>query len=195
MKELTWPTKTHELVTRFFDSTVWNEFDFRDDDIVIGTYAKSGTTWMQQIVGQLIFNGASDVEIHALSPWLDLRITDQAKAFADLEAQRNRRFIKTHLPLDALVYSPRAKYIYVARDGRDAVWSFYNHHANMTPEALGKLNDGTDRLGPQVDQPAASMRQYFLEWLERDGYPIWPFWTHIRGWCGAAHLPNLLVVH
>jgi hypothetical protein len=47
-----------------------------------------------------------------------------------VEAQTHRRFLKTHLPLDALVFSPKAKYIYIGRDGRDVVWSMYNHHAN-----------------------------------------------------------------
>jgi len=28
------------------DSTIWNEFKFRDGDVVISTYAKAGTTWM-----------------------------------------------------------------------------------------------------------------------------------------------------
>jgi len=37
------------------DSTVWNEFQFREDDIIIGTYAKSGTTWTQQIIPILDF--------------------------------------------------------------------------------------------------------------------------------------------
>ena len=52
-----YPRKTRELHNHHFDSTIWNDFAFRDDDIVIATYAKSGTTWMQQIVGQLIFDG------------------------------------------------------------------------------------------------------------------------------------------
>jgi aryl sulfotransferase len=38
-----WPAKTRELHNHHFDSTIWNDFAFRDDDIVIGTYAKSGT--------------------------------------------------------------------------------------------------------------------------------------------------------
>jgi hypothetical protein len=36
------------------DSRRWNDFRFRDGDIVIGTWAKSGTTWTQQIISQLI---------------------------------------------------------------------------------------------------------------------------------------------
>ena len=39
------------------DSTIWNDFQFRDDDIIIGTWSKSGTTWLQQIVSQLLFEG------------------------------------------------------------------------------------------------------------------------------------------
>ena len=50
------PRKTRELHSHHFDSTIWNDFPFRDDDIVIATYAKSGTTWLQQIISQLLFN-------------------------------------------------------------------------------------------------------------------------------------------
>ena len=59
-----WPVKTRELHNHHFDSTAWNDFAFRDDDIVIATYAKAGTTWTQQIVGQLVFGGADDVPVH-----------------------------------------------------------------------------------------------------------------------------------
>ena len=45
---------TRELHNHHFDSTIWNDLQFRDDDIVISTYAKSGTTWVQQIVAQLL---------------------------------------------------------------------------------------------------------------------------------------------
>ncbi len=52
------------------DSTNWNDFQFRDDDIIIGTYAKSGTTWTQQIVGQLAFNGDPNLAVGEMSPGL-----------------------------------------------------------------------------------------------------------------------------
>jgi len=111
-----WPRKTRELQNHHFDSTIWNDFHFRDDDIVIATYGKSGTTWTQQIVGQLMFNGSEEVAMNELSPWLDLRVPPKAIKLPMVEAQTNRRFLKTHLPVDALVFSPKAKYIYVGRD-------------------------------------------------------------------------------
>ena len=69
-----WPTKSRELHSHHFDSTIWNDLSFRDDDIVIATYAKAGTTWMQQILGQLLFDGDPDLNVAAMSPWLDLRV-------------------------------------------------------------------------------------------------------------------------
>jgi hypothetical protein len=74
MSEVQWPLKGRELHNHHFDSTVWNDFQFRDDDIVIATYGKSGTTWVQQIVSQLIFNGAEGVPVAEISPWVDLRL-------------------------------------------------------------------------------------------------------------------------
>ena len=53
METMTLPKKTRELHNHHFDSTIWSDFKFRDDDIIIATYAKSGTTWLQQIVSQL----------------------------------------------------------------------------------------------------------------------------------------------
>jgi aryl sulfotransferase len=52
------PVKTRELHSHHFDSTIWNDLRFRNDDIVIAAYAKSGTTWVQQMVAQMIFGGA-----------------------------------------------------------------------------------------------------------------------------------------
>ena len=53
------PRKTREIQNVIIDSTRWNGFKFRNDDIVISTYGKSGTTWTQQIVGELIFRGTA----------------------------------------------------------------------------------------------------------------------------------------
>jgi aryl sulfotransferase len=190
-----WPRKIRELHNHHFDSTVWNDFRFRDDDIVIATYAKSGTTWVQQIIAQLIFNGAEDLEVAEMSPWLDLRVPPKDVKLAAVEAQRHRRFLKTHLPVDALVFLPKAKHLYIGRDGRDVVWSMYNHHANANELWYQALNDTPGRVGPPIGPPPASIRQYFLEWLEGDGHPWWPFWENVRSWWEIRHLPNVLLLH
>ena len=89
--EVAWPRKTREMHSHHFDSTAWNGFRFRDDDIVIATYAKSGTTWMQQIVAQLIFDGAEGLAVAEMSPWVDLRVPAAEEKLAGLEAQGHRR--------------------------------------------------------------------------------------------------------
>ena len=72
--QIDWPIKTRDIHNHHMNSTVWDSFKFRDDDIVLATYAKSGTTWTQQILTQLIFNGAEGIETSKISAWVDLRI-------------------------------------------------------------------------------------------------------------------------
>jgi aryl sulfotransferase len=191
----TLPVKTREFHNHHFDSTIWNDFAFRDDDIVISTYAKSGTTWMQQIVAQLLFRGDPNLEVAEMSPWLDLRVPPKDVKLPVVEGQTHRRFIKTHLPVDALVFSPKARYIYIGRDGRDVVWSFYNHHANANATWYAALNDTPGRVGPPIGPPPADIRQYWREWLDQDGHPWWPFWENIASWWAIRDLPNVLFVH
>lgn len=189
-----WPRKTRELRNHHFDSTIWNDLRFRDDDIVIATYAKSGTTWVQQIVSQLLFDGADDLPVAEMSPWLDLRVPPKEIKLPLVEAQTHRRFLKTHLPVDALVFSPRAKYVYIGRDGRDVVFSMYNHHANANESWYEALNETPGRVGPPIERPPESVRQYFLDWLARDGHPFWPFWENVRSWWAIRSLPNVLLL-
>ncbi|WP_133717185.1 sulfotransferase domain-containing protein [Methylocaldum gracile] len=190
-----WPKKAREIHNHHFDSTIWNDFAFRDDDIVVATYGKSGTTWMQQIVGQLLFGGDPGIEVATMSPWLDLRVPPKAEKLPVVEAQTHRRFLKTHLPVDALVFSPRAKYIYIGRDGRDVVWSLYNHHANANRAWYEALNDTPGRVGPPIEPPTSDVRQYWRDWMDRDGYPFWPFWENVRSWWSIRNMPNVMLVH
>ncbi len=195
MPQTTTPRKMREFHNHHFDSTIWNDFTFRDDDIVIGTYGKSGTTWMQQIVAQLLFENADDLPVAEMSPWLDLRVPPKQIKLPMVEAQNHRRFIKTHLPVDALVFSPRAKYLYVGRDGRDVVWSLYNHHATANALWYEAINDTPGRVGPPIGKPCDSIHRYFLDWLERDGFPFWPFWENIASWWAIRDLPNVKLLH
>ncbi len=57
------------------------------------------------------------------------------------------------------------------------------------------LNDTPGRVGPPIEKPPASIRQYFLDWLDRDGHPFWPFWENIASWWAIRDLPNLMLLH
>lgn len=178
-----------------FDSTIWNDFKFRDDDIVIATYGKSGTTWVQQIVSQLIFNGEEGLPVAEMSPWLDLRVPPKPVKLPAVEAQTHRRFIKTHLPIDALVFSPKAKYLYIGRDGRDVIWSMYNHHANANETFYDALNNTPGLVGPPLEKPTDDIVEYFREWLHNDGYPFWSMWDNMNSWWEVKDLPNVYFLH
>ena len=58
---IAWPVKRRELVKFVVDSRKWNNFQMRDGDIVICTWSKAGTNWLQQVVGQLVFGGAEGI--------------------------------------------------------------------------------------------------------------------------------------
>lgn len=194
-ENIVWPEKKTELYHNHFDSEIWNDFQFRDDDIIIATYAKSGTTWLQQIVAQLIFAGDPNKNVGEISHWVDLRLPPRHVKIPEIEAQTHRRFLKTHLPVEALVFSPKAKYLFIARDGRDVIWSFYNHHLNMTDELINALNG---EAGPDIEpfeHVSLEVDEYFRRWLEKDGYPIWPFFSHITSWWNVRKLPNVKVLH
>ena len=125
---------------------------FRDDDIVISTYGKTGTTWLQQILAQLLFNGEEGLEVAEMSPWLDLRLPPKDVKLPIVEAQTHRRFLKTHLPVDALVFSNKAKYIYIGRDGRNVLWSMYNHRSTANKIWYEALNDSQEELDHQLNR-------------------------------------------
>lgn len=190
-----WPRKTRDLHSHHFDSTVWNDIVFRPDDIVVATYAKSGTTWTQQMLAQMLLGPDPNLEVAEMSPWVDLRVPPKAVKVPAIEAQAHRRFLKTHLPVDALVFSPQAKYLYIGRDARDVVWSLYNHHANANALWYQALNDTPGRVGPPIEPPPADIRQYWRDWFEGDGYPFWSFWENARSWWAIRALPNVQFVH
>lgn len=189
-----WPRKTRELQNHHMDSTWWDRFEFRDDDIIVATYAKSGTTWTQQIVGQLVHQGDPNVAMAEASPWWDMRIIPPEVREA-VVAATGRRILKTHLPLDALVLSPKAKYLYVGRDGRDIAFSLHNHHLNHSEMVFDLLNNTPGRVGPEFPRANPDISAYFDYWLATDGGHHWSLWENVRTWWDARNLPNVKLIH
>jgi aryl sulfotransferase len=130
-----------------------------------------------------------------MSPWLDLRVPPKEVKLPAVEAQTHRRFLKTHLPVDALVYSPKGQ-VPLRRPRRprrrlEPVQPPRQRQRALVPGAQRHAGPGR----PADRQAAASIREYFLEWMEKDGHPFWPFWENVRSWWEIRDLPNLLLVH
>jgi len=104
-------------------------YQAQDNDLFIVTYPKCGTTWTQHITYLILNNGvplSPDQRLDVVWPHLE-------EVGADFIADKatvleNHRLIKTHLPYE---FTPKndskAKYIFVARNPKDCVVSFYHH--------------------------------------------------------------------
>lgn len=129
------PTRDKLYVGRVTNSTIWADFELRDDDVIVSTPPKSGTTWMQSIVAMLIFGRPGmDVRIGDTSPWLDCGFRDGKAIVERLVAQDHRRCIKSHTPLDGISYDPSSTYLAVYRHPVDVYFSMRSHTGNTRPE-------------------------------------------------------------
>ncbi|MBV9904532.1 MAG: sulfotransferase domain-containing protein [Alphaproteobacteria bacterium] len=191
---INWPKKSREVVNFLMDSRRWNDFVFRDDDIVIATWSKSGTTWTQQIVSQLVFQGDAHVFGQSISPWIDFQLREGDPEMA--VKQTHRRFMKTHLPLDALVFSPKAKYLYVGRDARDIIWSFHHHLTSFTPYALARQQQTAAMAGDMAPPPIPpDVRAFYNIFLANDANSPTSLFANVQGWWDARKLPNVMLLH
>jgi aryl sulfotransferase len=181
----------HNLI----DQSIWDDFKFHDNDIIIDSYQKSGTTWVQQITAQLIWNGKTNINLSEVSPWIDCNFPSKEERINIIKNQTHRRFFKSHLPFELVKYSDKVKYIYIARDGRDVVWSLYNHHIKFKKEAIININKVNKPKSPILKKAPETPVKYFREWLEHDGYPWWPFWDHILSWWNNRNLTNIMLIH
>ena len=159
------PGKTREILNAVLDSTRWNGFEFRDDDIVVGTWSKSGTTLTQQIIGQLISNGDAGVYGQESSAWLDFRFIPAEHVLAMANSQTHRRWLKTHLPADALVVT-RLILCRVAREhGKlvsfapqalpDGIGSGAHVHVSLTRNGVPIFSNGNEVRELTADGAAA----------------------------------------
>ncbi len=195
------PTRAYR--NHHLDSTRWGSYRPRPGDIVITTPYKSGTTWMQRIVGSLVLWPAPlTTGARGLSPWIDARFHGPiGPILAEFEAQRHRRYIKSHLAADGVPIWDELSYIVVGRDTRDVFMSLWNHYSGHTDGFFDLIND-PDRPGDPFPRPPGDPRSLWQDWSTRGWFPWevdgWPYWSHshhISTWWALRQRPNVLFVH
>lgn len=206
------PQRTRVYNHHHLNSTRWNAYAPRDDDIIITTSYKSGTTWMQSIVRELIVASMDSQNPEAAqhqplpgnrsSPWVDVRWEPLEEIYATIEAQQHRRFLKSHLPLDALPYYPQVRYLVVGRDPRDVFMSLWNHYLAYTDHFYAQMENDPERPGPPCPRPPDDIHEFWAGWIsrgwfawEQEGYPFWGNMYHTQSYWDFRHLDNLLFVH
>jgi aryl sulfotransferase len=197
------PAVRHTYQNHHLDSTRWNTFKPRKGDIVISTSYKAGTTLMQTIIGNLLYpNDNLPMPATQLAPWLDMRILPLEQVMGAIEANKDRRCIKSHLALDGLPYFDEVQYVMVARDPRDVFMSLLNHYGEHTPAFFEMANNTPGRVGDPFPPFDGDVHKLWRNWINRgwfawenDGWPYWSHLHHAKTWWEYRHLPNIRLVH
>jgi len=184
------PARTAAYKGPITDPTRWTTFRPRPGDIFICAPAKSGTTWVQAICAMLIFGTAElDIAPAKISPWLDTNLEPADSVSRMIEAQKHRRYLKTHTPLDGIPYFADCNYIAIYRDPRDTFLSMMRLAAKTLE-------------GRAAASQIADLHQLFGLWLKE---PFRPGQGEQMSLAAIAHhfnlfwkyhaLPNIELVH
>jgi len=156
----------------------------QSNDIFVATQMKCGTTWMQQVVFEILHRGKGDLSdegyrhMYALSPWIETTPNCSVPfERAPLVGEKNSRIIKTHMPAKLCPYNEKAKYIYVTR-----------HPVSCFASCIDFIH--------LLAGPAAPNRENMLKWFCSDEM-FWLSWPdHVEGWWRRAEQhQNVLFVH
>jgi hypothetical protein len=142
-------------------------------DVLISTYPKCGTTWMQQIVHGLRTRGSMDFEeISMVVPWIETAPILGIDLAAP-QVARPRAF-KTHLSWNLLPKGGRN--IYLVREPGDALVSFYHFMKGVIFE------------GEAIDLDTFAVELFLA------GSASGRYWEHVRSWWDVRDRDDVLIL-
>ena len=135
------------------DTSIWSTLGgvLSDDDIMVSTPGKAGSTWTHEIIWQLLLNGEHAAILgtetgHENSIWAAMCMVPEQAKLSMMERQSQnplipRRVLKSHEAVETMPFRESMKYIFVGRDYRDIVWSLYNHQSLMMETVTARWNE------------------------------------------------------
>ncbi|KAK2725734.1 hypothetical protein QYM36_000281 [Artemia franciscana] len=155
-------------------------FEFRPQDVVVASFPKSGTTWLEEIVfliqTHLDFKLAASTILESRFPYLEYPYP----GLKSIAKQQGGRMIKTHLPLSLLpddLLQKGTKVIYIMRNPKDVAVSYYHFFRLLSfVNYKGEFRD-------------------FLKSFMKNEVVYTPYFPHVLEYWNNRDNPNLLVVH
>ncbi|XP_076427648.1 3-beta-hydroxysteroid sulfotransferase-like isoform X2 [Peromyscus maniculatus bairdii] len=142
-------------------------FLVKDDDVIIVSFPRSGTHWMIEMISLIVSKGdptwVQTVKNFARSPGLESK--DEQKLLLD---QAGPRLMSTHLPIQLFpksYFTSSAKVIYVIRNPRDVVISYY--HIRKHFHLLNNQQTFDEYLPAFIQVVFGSWFDHTLGWLTR----------------------------
>ena len=174
------------------DNRRWDKVNIRPDDVFVVTPPKCGTTWMQTIVALLISGDPEmETELSVKMPWVDIRIREMEEIAERLEAQTQRRSMKSHTPMDGLPLHDQAQYLCVLRHPLDAHFSYRKHVRNIPMNWF-------DHWYPEEDADGTTFRRFLdggAEGWDLDAMPLATILRHYTAARDLANHPNVTLFH
>lgn len=111
-----------------FKQRAYADYDFREQDVIVTTYPKSGTTWMKQIAVQIGYLGDAEFDhIDDVVPWPDKLVPQSGPELNDIsglaDSPTGIHVIKSHLEARYIPLHTGVKCICVIRDPKDTLVS------------------------------------------------------------------------
>lgn len=152
----------------------YNDFEERDSDVYIVAFPKSGTTWMQVILYNMVTEDAdmSFEHIYDVSPWTS------NEAFLNRKPDRvnslpEPRLIKSHDKYDFFHKDIKGRFIFIYRDGKDVAESYFHHNRNYVDPDLTFDKNFDEHFVQGIGRKKGTWFSYQESWLSnKNNLPI-----------------------
>lgn len=149
----------------------------KESDIYLVSFPKSGNTWLRYLLAYSIWPATNELDLRDMAAYIpSFALKHDAEVMLDPNAPCNlikHRIIKEHFPYNEVARMYVKNAIYLVRDGRDAMVSYW-HFCNQ--------RDGTNISFNEFIRQSTATRGHFGPWRD-----------HVTGWLNAP-INNKLIV-